>query len=200
MAARTYSAFTTGFRGTANGYTQLTVTDQPGAGVAGMLPFASDNMLIDSYVCSGNVPAGCGVKLIDNAGATEQLQIPGKLAVLPDATNLTIADFGGVVVFDENMQSNADGLPGWSDGRSARILRPGRAGGRIYVKAREAVDKATATVNWVTSAGSDGLYAAGEFAPAALAGNSTVGYSVAITTAKVITSAAAGGVFIIELG
>lgn len=201
MAARTYSAFTTGFRGTANGYVQNTVTDQPGQAVPGMLPYASDNDLIDSYLTSGNVPAGCGVQLVANAGALTQYQTPPLLAVVPTAHGtLDITNFGGICVFDENMQSNADGIPGWSDGRVARILRPGRAGGRIYVRVREAVTAGTSTVNWVVEAGTDGLYAAGEFAPAALAGSAAAGYSVAITTAKWVTSAAAGGIAMIELG
>ena len=201
MGASSYKSFGTGFRGTVQGAIQTSVNDQPGQGVPGMLPFASDNDLIDSYMVSGDgVAAGTGVQLVANAGATQQFQLPGSLAQTPNATNLSITDFGGIVVFDENMQSNADGENGWADGRMCRVARPGRAGARVYVKAVEAFDKASATVNWVTSAGTDGKYRTGEFAPAALAGNATVGYSVAITTAKVISSAAAGGVFAIELG
>lgn len=201
MAARTYSTFSTGFRGTVQGAIQTAVLDQPGQGIAGMMPFASDNSLVDSYIVSGDLPAGCGVQLVANAGAATSFQAPPFLAQVPTAHGtLTLADFGGIVVFDENMQSNADGVPGWADGRTARIARPGRAGGRVYVRAIEAIDHTTASVNWVVEAGTDGLYAAGEFAPAALAGNATAGYSVAITTAKFITSAAAGGLAIIELG
>lgn len=200
MALKTIATFGTGFRGTVQGAIQTTVKDQPGQGVPGMLPFAGDNDLIDSYVTGSDVFAGGGVQLVANSGGLAQFQLPGQLAQMPNASNLTIADFGGVVVFDENMQSNANGENGWAEGRVARVLRPGRAGGRIFVKAVEAVDKAAATVNWVTQGGTDGKYAAGEFAPAPLAGSAAAGYSVAITTAKVISSAAAGGVFAIELG
>jgi hypothetical protein len=200
MAVKTYSTFGTGFRGTVQGAIQTVVYDQPGQGVPGMLPFASDNDLVDSYLANGDLPAGCGIVLGFNSNTAEQFQQPGQLAALPAANNLTIADFAGIVVFDENMQSNADGVPGWANGRVARVVRPGRAGGRVYVKAIDAIDRTTATVNWVVQGGTDGKYAAGEFAPAALAGNATVGYSVAITTAKFISSAAVGSVAIIELG
>jgi hypothetical protein len=203
MAAKVYAAMNTGFRGAVNGSIQTVVTDQPGLGVPGELCFASDDNLVDSYRVAGDVFCGGGVQLVNDAsGATPgtNFQLPGQLAQLPNATNLTLADFDGIVVFNENCQSNANGQPGWSNGRVARVLRPGRSGGRIWLKAVEAVDKTTATVNWVVEAGTDGLYAAGEFAPAALAGSAGAGYSVAITTAKVISSAAAGGVFAIELG
>lgn len=202
MAVATYGPFNTGFRGTANGAIQTVVTDQPGVGVPGELCFASDNDLVDSYLVTGTdgVFAGAGVQLVANSAGLGQLQLPGQLAQVPNANNLTIADFKGVVVFDENMQSDATGVPGWDDGRTCRVVRPGRAGGRVFVKAVEAVDKATATVNWVTQGGTDGKYRAGEFAPTALAGSAAAGYSVAITTATVISSAAAGGVYAIELG
>lgn len=200
MAVRVYKDMATGFRGTVQGAVQTTVNDTFGQGVPGMIPFSNELLNIYSYLVAGFVFAGAGVQLVANAGAVTQLQLPGQLAQLPNATNLTIADFGGIVVFNENMQSNADGIPGWADGRSARILRPGRSGGPIYLQAVDAVDKATATVNWVISAGTDGKWAAGEFAPAALAGSAGAGYSVAITTAKVISSCAAGGIYAIELG
>jgi len=200
MAIAIYGPFNTGFRGSQNGSIQTVVTDQPGLGVVGELCFASDNDLVDSYLVKTGVFAGAGVQLVANAAGLGQFQLPGQLAQLPNDENLAIADFAGVVVFDENMQSDANGVPGWEDGRTCRVVRPGRAGGRIWVKAVVAVDKATASVNWVVKAGTDGLYRAGEFAPAALAGSEAAGYSVAITTAKVISSAAAGGVFAIELG
>jgi hypothetical protein len=194
-----YGPFNTGFRGTVNGAIQTVVTDQPGLGVPGELCFASDNTLVDSFLAGGDVAAGLGIVTTFNAGAAEQFQNPGELVSVPAATGLTIADFKGIVVFDENMQSDASGNPGWADGRVARVLRPNRVGGRIWIKALDTWTRGVSTVNWVVTGGTDGKYQAGEFAPAALAGNATYGYSVAITAASVKTSAVAGGVVAIEL-
>lgn len=195
-----------GFRGTAFGPVQTSVTDQPGVGVPGMLPFAGDNDLIDSYtVGSGGVFAGAGVRLATPTIASTKQDysslhnVPLDEATLP-TTGTTAAEFKGVCIFDENMQSDSDGVPGWNQGRLARIARPIRAGFRVWVRAEDAWTKGSSTVNWVIVAGSDGKYAAGEFAPSALAGNATVGYSVALNASCAIcrTSAAAGGLVMLE--
>lgn len=196
----------TGFRGTAFGAVQSNYTDQPGVGIAGMLAFASEQAgaNVDSvYVGeTEGLAAGKGIAFTQQTNNAFDLQAPNVAAFLPAANNLTIADFAGIVVFDETMQSDASGVPGYNKGRMARILRPGKSGGRIYVKvnANDTVVPGTSSVNWVIAAGSDGKYTVGEFTTAALAGDSTYGYSVAITTAKWVTPAAANGLSIIELG
>ena len=195
-----------GFRGTACGPVQTVVTDQPGVGVPGMLPFAGDNDLIDSYtVGSGGVFAGAGVRLATPTIASTKEDynslhnVPLDEATLP-TTGTTAAEFKGVCIFDENMQSDSNGVPGWNAGRLCRIGRPIRAGVRVWVRAEDAWTKGSSTVNWVIVAGSDGKYAAGEFSPAALGGSSTVGYSVllAATCAICKTSAPADGLVLIE--
>lgn len=191
----------TGYRGSVSGAVQTVYTDQPGVAVAGMVAFASENNFLDGIVIgeTEGVAAGVGCQFTQNTAAASNLQRPDVSALLP-TTGLTAADLKGVLVFDETMQSDSTGVPGYNKGRFGRFLRTDRIGGRIYVKAVEAVAPATASVNWVIVAGSDGKYKAGEFAPAALAGNAAVGYSVAITTAKWVTTAAAGGLAIIEFG
>lgn len=197
-----YGPFNTGFRGTANGAIQTVVTDQLGAGVTGQLLFASDDNNVNSLLVTGTngVFAGAGVQVVDNAGAATSFQLPGSLVQVPDDAALTIADFGGIVVFDENMQSDAAGNAGWDAARVARILSPKRAGGRLWIKANAADTwtKGTSTLNWVVKAGTDGKYAGGEFAPTALAGSAAAGYSVAITGAAVLTTTT-GGIVAIEL-
>src|ERR1039457_4026132 len=122
-----------GFRGNVNGCVQSVITDQPGAAVPGMLAFASDNDLVDSFnVGAGGVFAGAGVCLPYPTNSVFRTQQPNQLATLP-ITGKALADFGGVVVFDENMQSDATGIPGWDAGRNCRVLKRNRAGGRIWV-------------------------------------------------------------------
>lgn len=192
--------FQNGYRGTVGGAVQTAYTDQPGIAVAGQIAFASDLTNHDALFVgeTDGIAAGLGVRL---TAITDDisLQRPNLQALLPAATSANTA-FAGIVVFDESMQSDENGQPGWAKGRVARVVKPGRAGARIYVKAKEAIDPAAATVNWVTIAGTDGLYALGEFAPAALAGNAVAGTSVALTAvARWVTSAAAGEFAIIEL-
>jgi len=193
----------TGFRGTANGSVQTSYTDQPGVAVAGMLAFASDYNLVDSALVAtaAGIPCGAGVQLVTNASTEPgNLQVPNTLAQTPAATNLTIADFGGIVVFDEGSQSDTNGVPGWAYQRNARVLRNRRSGGRVYVNvnSNDTITVGSSTVNWVISGGSDLKYAAGQFTGAALAGNATVGYSVAITTANYVTNGVASGIAMIE--
>jgi hypothetical protein len=108
-----------------------------------MLAFASDNELVDAVFIgeTDGIAAGKAVVLTAATEATYNLQRPNKTASLPGA-GTTAADFGGVLVFDEHMQSDENGTPGWADGRVGRILRPNRAGGRIYVAAKDAIDQA----------------------------------------------------------
>jgi hypothetical protein len=197
------SDFSNGFRGTAGGAVQTNYTDQPGFAVAGMLAYASDNVLIDSITVgeTTGVGAGRGVKAVQNTGKTYNMQTPDLGLFLPTA-GLTVADFAGIVLFDEAMQSDELGNNGWAFGRSARVLRPGRAGGRVWVpiNANDSIVLGTSTVNWVLVAGSDGLHTAGEFVGTALGGSATVGYSTAITTAKYVAVDAANKLAMIELG
>jgi hypothetical protein len=194
--------FSDGFRGSVNGAVQTTYADQPGQAIAGMLAFASDINNCDAVFIgeTNGIEAGKGVQfIIGDEGLG--FQRPAVLAYLPDGDEAA-AEMAGIVVFDEAMQSMADGdgdpINGWAKGRVARILRPGRGGGRIYVKAKEAVVPGTSTVNWVIAVGSDAKYELGEFAPGVL-NSGTVGTTVAIANAKWITAAAAGEVAMLEL-
>lgn len=190
----------TGFRGTAGGSVQSNYTDQPGVAVDGMIAFASDLNMVDSVFVDGaaGVFAGAGVTVAYNATGDFSLQTPNQAVSLPAGTE-DINGFYGVVIFDEGMQSDSNGKAGWNDGRQARVLRKVRSGGRVWVKCPEAVTAGTSTVNWVIAGGSDAKYVAGQFSPAALAGDATHGTSVSLDTiAKFRTSCAAGGYAIIE--
>ena len=192
-----------GFRGTVNGSVQANYTDQPGRAVPGMLAFASDINFCDSILIAetNGVRAGRGVVMAQNTASATNFQTPDVSASLPTSALTTEAAFlatGGVLVFEENMQSDEYGYPGFAAGRIGRILRLNRVKGRISVLASQAVVVGTSSVHLVTVAGSDGLYSPGQFVSAALAGDATHGYSVAITSAKWVSAASAGGVACIE--
>lgn len=191
--------FASGFRGTSMGSVQTSYTDQPGQAVAGMEAFASDNNAKDSIFIgeTNGIACGRGIVTAQVAEAAYKMQLPNIEAYLPigseDAT-----DFAGILMFDEACQSDENGVPGWAAGRQGRYMRPQRSGGRIWVKAVEAIDPQTASVNWVVTAPADASYALGEFSPAALGGGAA-GVSVALTNCKWITAADAGGLAIIEM-
>lgn len=192
--------FASGYRGTAHGSVQTTYQDQPGVAVPGMLAFASDYHNTDAiFIGEANgIAAGKGVRLL---AANEGLnfQRPPVQAFLPEGDGVeAVAEFGGVVVFDEAMQSDENGVPGWAYGRVARIVRPGRAGGRVYVSAKDTITPGTSTVNWVIVAPADGSYELGDFAPSALGGGDA-GTSVALTNCSWVTPAVDGEVAILEM-
>lgn len=192
-------SFSTGYRGSVGGSVQTAYTDQPGAAYDGMLAFSGDINLVDSmYVNETNgIAAGRGIK-VASVSDSISLQRPNLAASLP-ATGDDADDFYGILVFDEMMQTDENGVPGVSDGRMCNVLRRVRAGGRIYVLCPEAVTVGSSTVNWVTVAGTDGLYEAGQFAPAALAGTGAAGTSVACTFMTWVQGCSAGGLGIIEI-
>lgn len=185
--------FNTGFRGNVGGSVQTNYTDQPGVGVPGMLAFASDINLADSVFISEDdgIAAGRGVVFEDLDDSTANLQRPNVGAKLPNSGS-TVDDFKGIVVFDEQMQSNADGVPGWANGRVGSILRNDRSGGRIYVDVKEAIDDLTAGVHLFIA--KNGPHEIGEFGPILIGGS-----NIFIPNAKWVTIAAVGDIAIIEL-
>ena len=124
-------------------------------------------------------------------------QTPNVLAYLPDGDE-SAAEFGGIVIWQETMQTDSDGNNMWAKGRVARILKPGAMGGPIYVAAKDEVIPGISTVNWVIAAGSDGKYEIGDFAPGVL-NSGTVGTTVQLTNAAWFTAGDIDGIAGIEL-
>lgn len=192
-------SFATGYRGTANGAVQTAVNDQVAVAVAGMLAFASDHNLIDAIAVGETDGVAAGVGVIYDAGdtAVTTLQFPNQVVKLPVGTE-SASDFKGIVVFEEAMQSDEDGNNGWALNRMARILRPTRQGGRIWVAAKAAITL-TDTVNWVVDAPDDASFDLGDFSPDALGGGAA-GTSVVLPNARWVSAAAEGEYAILELG
>ena len=190
--------FKTGFRGNVNGSVQSAITDQPGVGVPGMVMFASDLNMVDAYPVgeTAGIAAGKGVQLIHSEEYAYNLQHPNKAAYLPNGGESAVK-FGGIMIFDEQCQSDENGVPGWANGRMAGIMRPVRSGGRVWVKAVKAITLHD-TVNWVIVAPTDASYEVGEFSPTALGGGSA-GTSVVLPHLTWVVPAAAGGLAGIEM-
>ena len=189
-------SFNSGYRGAVGsaGSVQTSYNDHPALGIPGMLAFASDSRKIDTILIgeTNGIAAGRGVKLTAILPGTAEYQVPSVAAYLPSGSEV-LADFGGILIFDEAIQSDENGVPGWANGRAGRILKPYAEGGRIYIKAREAIAIGD-SVNWVIAAPADESYELGEFAPSALGGGAA-GTSVVISTdiARWIKGASADG-------
>lgn len=188
-------SFSNGYRGTVGGSVQANYTDQPGVAIAGMLAYASDINLCDSMLVNetGGIAAGKGVYMSDATSVTGDLQRPNEVARLPVTGDTTLTSFLGFTVFEESMQSDENGVPGTADGRTVRVLRPNRVGGRIYVYAKAAVTKG-GTIHLCTAA--SGSYVAGDLVPSDL----TAGYSVDISSlCRWTQTTTAAGLVIVEL-
>lgn len=190
--------FSNGFRGTVGGAVQTAYTDQPGVAVAGQLAFASDLNNCDALFVgeTDGVAAGLGIKVAELTDAVS-LQRPNQAVALPAATDVETA-FAGIVVFDESMQSDENGQPGWAKGRVARIAKPGRSGARVYVKALEAVAIGD-PVEWVVKAGTDPILTVGGFTSQVHDGTGTNPLTTTLANARWVTPAAAGELAILEL-
>jgi hypothetical protein len=192
--------FASGYRGTSGGAVQSTYQDQMGLAVNGMMAYAAEEGIanIDAIFIgeTNGIRAGAGVRFLAATQNQGGYQRPPVQAFLPEGDE-TADEFAGIVLFDEAMQSNENGVPGWAKNRVARILRPSRSGGRVYVKVKDAIVPGTSTVNWVIAADSVGKYEAGDFCPTALGGGA-VGTSVLLTNCKWETEADANGLAILE--
>ena len=190
--------FANGYRGVAGGSVQTAYTDQPGQAYEGQLAFASDLNNCDALFIAetDGIAAGLGVKVAELED-TISLQRPNQAASLPAATD-DETDFAGILAFDESMQTDENGVPGYAKGRVGRFLKPGRAGGRIYVKAQEIVAIGD-PVEWVVKAGTDPILPVGGFTSQVHDGTSTNPLTVTLANARWVTPAAAGEMAILEL-
>jgi hypothetical protein len=191
--------FQDGYRGSVMGSAQSTYYDAPGVSYPGMLAFASDLNNCDAVFVgeTNGVRAGAGVRVLAAADA-QDYQNPPEAIYLPEGDE-AVAEFAGVVVWEKAMQTNENGVAGWARRRQALLLRPGRAGGRVWVPVKDAIVVGTSTVNWVVAVDNAGKYALGDFCPTAL-GGTTAGTSVSLTNCKWVKGANANGHALLELG
>jgi len=189
------------YHGTKFGFVQSAVYDQMGVSLAGRLANASDINLCDAYSIgeSNGVIVGRGVALSAISGVKKP-GINDKEVKLP-TTSSVLADFAGVLVRTDTGRTDADGNNYMGYQEVGTVLRSARVGGRIWVKAYDAITTG-GNIYWIIANRVDADQEIGGFAGSAITG--TVGGvsvtdTVQLTNVKVVAGAAAGELALIEL-
>lgn len=180
------------------GFVQNTYNDQMGSALPGDLYSASDINLVDhiSINEADGIGVGLGVVRSFDANATRQ-GANSDLASLPGGTAAD-GDFYGILVRTHAGFSDAAGSTYWPYKRTAPVLRRGRSGGRAWVRAYGAVT-AGGTVYWRrASAVTSNTAPLGALVPAAITDGGNTD-TVELTGIKFVSSAADGGVALVEL-
>ena len=116
-------------------------------------------------------------------------------------TSSVLADFAGVLVRTDTGRTDADGNNYMGYQEVGTVLRSARVGGRIWVKAYDAITTG-GNIYWIIANRVDADQEIGGFAGSAITG--TVGGvsvtdTVQLTNVKVVAGAAAGELALIEL-
>lgn len=140
------------------GFAQSTYVDQMATALPGSIAYASDQWLIDTAIVApdtsaAGLVAGIGVvtSVIPAANRTgARAGVNNTYAKLP-AAGTTLADFGGVLVRNQQMDSNVDGDACWFANRACNILRSNRVGGRVWVRFVNGTAAPGGSVYWIIS-------------------------------------------------
>lgn len=186
------------------GFAQSTYVDQMATALPGALAYASDERLVDSAVVdtsvTGGLVAGVGVVLTPIPEANRVGARPGLnnfVAKLPE-TGATEATFGGIVVRNQQMETNGLGQACWFPKRMCNVLRSDRVGGRVWGRLVSGASVVDGPVYWVIADTAGTGKTIGGFAGAAVAGD-----TVELTNAKFksVADASTGEVIVlIEIG
>ena len=182
------------YHGTKFGFVQSAVYDQMGVSLEGRLANASDINLCDAVSVgeTNGIGVGLGVVVSALSGAIK----PGINALelkLPTGTS-TAADFAGILVRTDTGRTDADGNNYMGNKEIGTLLRSNRVGGRIWIKAQDAVT-AGSPLHWVIADTASSGKKIGGFVGTAVAND-----TVELKGVKVLTSASAGELALIELG
>lgn len=153
------------------GFVQSSYGDQMATAYCGMIANPSDINLIDSFIAGATadpdgIVAGCGV--IETA-ATDPSR-PGvneQIADLP-AAGATADDFAGILVRNEQMGTNAAGLPCRFAGEMVNVLRDERIGGRIWLMLSNGTAAYGGNAFWIISDTTGHGHQVGSFSAAAI--------------------------------
>lgn len=189
------------YHGTKFGFVQSAVYDQMGVSLEGRLANASDINLCDAYSIgeTNGIGVGLGVTLSAISGAIKP-GINSEQAKLPTTSSLA-SDFAGILVRTDTGRTDANGRNYMAEKEMGTVLRKSRVGGRIWVKAYNAIT-AGSNLYWIIANRVNSAQPVGGFAGSAITG--TVGGvsvtdTVQLTEVRVISSAAAGELALIEM-
>ena len=140
------------------GFAQSTYVDQMATALPGSLANASDQWLIDTAIVApdtsaAGLVAGIGVVLSTIPAANREgtrTGINNTYAKLP-ATGTTLTNFGGILVRNQQMDSNVDGDACWFANHACNVLRANRVGGRVWVRFVNGTAAPGGSVYWIIS-------------------------------------------------
>ncbi len=181
------------YTGTWNGFGQSEYFDQQATALAGQIAFASDSDLIDSYSVGDVGPNGlvAGVAVVATPEIdTVRIGLNAESVILPKSGD-TADKIVGIVIRNQQMETNADGEACHFQGRMCNVARAIRAGARIWVRL---VEGSPAPVPGTPAGVSLDTATAGQFTAAAA--SATV---IAIPNI-VFKSVADNGLALVELG
>lgn len=191
------------------GFAQSTYVDQMATALPGSLAFASDINLVDAAIVDAAAPAsgliaGIGIVLSPIPVAKQGGNRPGMnqfYASLPTASSAAI-DFGGILVRNQQMDSNSDGDACWFAGRACNVLRSERVGGRVWVRLVNGSAAVGGTLYWIVSDTTDHGFPIGSFSASAITKDSKTDTIALSGPAFCSVADASGGatIALVELG
>lgn len=182
------------YQGTKFGFVQSAVYDQMGISQEGRLANASDINLCDGYSVGETDGIGVGLGVIfSSITGVKKPGINDIECKLP-TTGKALADFKGIVIKTDTCRTDETGRNYMAEDEIATVLRTERVGGRIWVKAQEALTAGGAIYWIIADTTSHGLTVGG------FTGTAHSSDTVAVTTKlKVLTTASAGELALVEV-
>lgn len=182
------------YHGTKFGFVQSAVYDQMGVALAGRLANASDINLCDSLTVgeANGIGVGLGVSIAALSGV-KKAGINAEQIKLPTGAS-TAADFGGILIRTDTGRTDAEGNNYMGYQEMGSVLRAARVGGRVWVKAEGALT-AGSNIYWIIADTANSGKKIGGFTGTAVSND-----TVLLEGIKVVSSAAAGELALIELG
>jgi len=140
------------------GFAQSSYVDQIGSALPGSLAYASDQRLVDSYIVQPSIGADgleAGIGVVSAVIPSNEREgfregVNTKYVGAP-AVGATEANFEGITVRNQQMDTNTAGKACWFANRMCNVLRAKRVGGRIWVQLSNGSSAVDGDVYWIIS-------------------------------------------------
>lgn len=156
-----------------HGFVQNSYADQMDSAYVGQVANASDYNLTDSYVTGEVGPNG----LIAGVGAVNKV-IPNAIrpgvnenALEYPKEGATVDDFEAITVRNDQMGTNAAGMPCMFEGEMINGLRRSRVGGRTWVMLSKGTSTSRNIAHWIVSDATSHGHHIGSFSAVAIPGD-----------------------------